>query len=192
MDKVTIFSESLIISSIINKNLTKKIISILNEKEKKGLGATKSNKGNAFQTGFINDEFILKCLNAKVAECLSLYSKNMKKDIRVSILNFWINKNYKNSYNAPHVHPGANFSGVYYVNVSKKEGKLLFLKDTASCFTSNDMFFKGVDFNEVYQVQPVNNSFVLFPANLNHMVEPHNDNKPRISVSFNVNVSHND
>jgi hypothetical protein len=24
------------------------------------------------------------------------------------------------------------------------------------------------------------------------MVEPHNDNKPRISVSFNVNVSNND
>ena len=71
MDKVTIFSESLIISSIINKKLTKKIIDILNEKEKKGLGATKSNKGNAFQTGFINDEFILKCLNVKVAECLS-------------------------------------------------------------------------------------------------------------------------
>ena len=57
MDKVTIFSESLIISSIINKKLTKKIIDILNEEEKKGLGANKSNKGNAFQTNFINDEY---------------------------------------------------------------------------------------------------------------------------------------
>ena len=58
MNKVTIFSDSLIISDIINKELTNTVINILEEKETKGEGVTKSNKGNGFQTDFVNNEFI--------------------------------------------------------------------------------------------------------------------------------------
>jgi len=43
MNKVTIFSDSLIISDIINKELTNTVINILEEKETKGEGVTKSN-----------------------------------------------------------------------------------------------------------------------------------------------------
>ena len=191
MNKVTIFSDSLIISDIINKELTNTVINILEEKETKGEGVTKYNKGNGFQTDFVNNEFISQCINDKVAECLSKYSENAKKDIRVGIAGLWINKNYDKCYNAPHVHPGANFSGVYYVNASQKNGKLLFFKDTAACFTTNEKYFKGTDFNEVYQIQPSNNLFVLFPSHLSHMVEPHYDDNPRISVSFNVHIGNN-
>jgi len=191
MDKVTIFSDSLIISNIINKKLTDTIINILNEKETKAEGVTKSNKGNGFQTNFINNKFILECISDKVAECLHIYSENAKKDVKVGVTSLWINKNYNKSYNLPHVHPGSNFSGVYYVNTSQKEGKLLFFKDTATCFTNNEKYFKGTDFNEIYQIQPSNNLFILFPSHLNHMVEPHYDNNPRISVSFNIHISNN-
>ena len=40
--------------------------------------------------------------------------------------NMWANINYTNSYNKPHVHPNALFSGVYYVKSPENSGELVF------------------------------------------------------------------
>ena len=42
--------------------------------------------------------------------------------------NMWANINYPGSYNKQHIHPNANWSGVYYVKVPKNSGSL-FVED---------------------------------------------------------------
>mgnify|MGYP003137595103 CR=1 FL=1 len=44
------------------------------------------------------------------------------------------------------------------------------------------------DFFETYQIKPEEDLLMLFPSYLKHMVEPHYDDKARISVSFNINL----
>jgi len=72
-----------------------------------------------------------------------------------------------------------------------KEGKLIFLRnDKAASLTDNSIYLQGSDFHSYYEIQPKNNLFILFPSHLDHMVAPHNDDKPRISVSFNFELSY--
>ena len=40
-----------------------------------------------------------------------------------------------------------------------------------------------------YNIQPQANQFILFPSNIMHLVEPHYEDKPRISISFNIDFS---
>ena len=62
--------------------------------------------------------------------------------------------------------------------------------DKSVSLTNNSAFLEGSDFNNYYEIQPIKNLFVLFPSHLDHMVAPHNDNKPRVSVSFNFELSY--
>ena len=51
---------------------------------------------------------------------------------------------------------------------------------------NNLAFIDHENFYHRFEVQPKNNLFILFPSNLKHMVEPHYEEHPRISVSFNL------
>jgi uncharacterized protein (TIGR02466 family) len=188
MAKKIIFSDSIIFSEIKDNELDEIILRILKEKEDTNQGVLKSNK-KGFQTDTIDNFYLSKTFTKKAGECLK-ENYNTHKKTTITLLNLWINKNYKKSYNFPHIHPKSNFSGVYYVSVSKEAGKLIFLRNDKTVeFTDNHVYFKETDFYNAYEVQPKNNMFVLFSAHLNHMVEPHYDDKPRISVSFNFGLS---
>tara|TARA_R100000734_G_C3292701_1_gene84300 strand:- start:59 stop:631 length:573 start_codon:yes stop_codon:yes gene_type:complete len=188
MDKRIIFSDSIIFSEIKDNELDEIILRILKEQEDANQGVVKSNR-KGFQTDTIDNFYLSKTFTEKAGECLK-ENYNIDKKTKITLLNLWINKNYKESYNSPHIHPKCNFSGVYYVNASEKEGKLIFLRnDKTAGFTDNHMHFEGTDFHNTYEIQPKNNMFVLFSAHLDHMVEPHYDDEPRISVSFNFGLS---
>jgi uncharacterized protein (TIGR02466 family) len=188
MDRKIIFSDSIILSEIKNNELDEIILRTLKEEENTSQGVVKSNR-KGFQTDTIDNFYLSKTFTEKAGECLK-ENYNIDKKTKISLFNLWINKNYKGSYNAPHTHPKSNFSGVYYVSVSKKEGKLIFLRnDKTAGFTDNHMYLKETDFYNTFEIQPKNNMFVLFSSHLDHMVEPHYDDKPRISVSFNFGLS---
>lgn len=190
MYKKIIFSDSIILSEIKDDKLHEIVNRILKEKEVKNQGVVKSNR-KGFQTDTVNNLYLNKTFTKKAIECIR-ENYNIDKKTNLGLSNLWINKNLKESYNAPHVHPISNFSGVYYVDASEKEGKLIFLRnDQATSFTNNAAFLNCPDFHDYYQIQPKNNLFILFPSHLNHMVAPHNDDKPRISVSFNFQLSNN-
>ncbi len=53
-------------------------------------------------------------------------SMNVRPDRRFAIETFWVNINPKYAYNALHDHPQSLLSGVYYVQVDDKSGKLRF------------------------------------------------------------------
>ena len=189
MIKKIIFNDCIVLSEIRDDQLHEIVYRILKEKEFANQGVKKSNR-KGFQTELIDNFYLNQSFTNKAYECLKQhYNLNKKTKILISAL--WINKNYKDSYNTPHVHPKSNFSGVYFIDASEQEGNLIFLRnDKSVSLTNNSAFLEGSDFNNYYEIQPIKNLFVLFPSHLDHMVAPHNDNKPRVSVSFNFELSY--
>lgn len=97
-------------------------------------------------------------------------------------------------YNAPHVHPDAHVSGVYYVEVPELSpteaeteepgGSLVFL-DPRSQAT---MYYLK-DRRQTESYLPVAGSLVVFPSYHMHAVYPYRSPGERISVAFNARLT---
>ena len=102
-------------------------------------------------------------------------------------LSAWANVNRRGHFNKAHTHPGATWSGVYYVDGGDTdpdaEGTALHLSDP--CPTRSSAFFP--DFsgaNILFRPEP--GLMIMFPSYLPHAVPPHAGDGTRISVAFNV------
>jgi uncharacterized protein (TIGR02466 family) len=102
-------------------------------------------------------------------------------------LHAWANINRSGDFNKMHTHPGATWSGVYYVDqgASKPdaEGTALHLSDP--CPARTNIFFPALSTSNVL-IKPEPGLMVLFPSYLPHAVLPHRGDRPRISIAFNV------
>jgi uncharacterized protein (TIGR02466 family) len=97
-------------------------------------------------------------------------------------------------YNAPHVHPDAHVSGVYYVEVpdlsaadpgeAEPGGSLVFLDPRSS---ANMFHIRDRRHTESYV--PVAGSLLLFPSYHMHAVFPYRGAGERISVAFNARLT---
>ena len=126
----------------------------------------------------------------KVAECWKL--KNDK--TYVSIDNLWININPKCGFNRPHVHPGATFSGVYYVKCETNGSGIVF-QHPATNFQYHINPDTLIEYNEFVSATarytPNEGDLYIFPAYLVHYVEPNRSNDDRISIAFNASIKLN-
>jgi uncharacterized protein (TIGR02466 family) len=108
--------------------------------------------------------------------------------IRQEIINVWINLNPNSVTGAPHSHPSATFSAVYWPKCSEGSGNLEFLTPiTANRYTFPDgSRVKMNAFNsDMWTVAPKVGKIVFFPSWLFHFVRPNTDDKDRISIAFN-------
>jgi uncharacterized protein (TIGR02466 family) len=97
-------------------------------------------------------------------------------------------------YNAPHVHPDAHVSGVYYVEVPELSpteaeeeepgGSLVFL-DPRSPAT----MYHLKDRRQTHSYLPVAGALVVFPSYHMHAVYPYRGPGERISVAFNARLT---
>jgi uncharacterized protein (TIGR02466 family) len=112
-------------------------------------------------------------------------------DARIDFrLSGWAAVNRKGHYNTTHVHPGATWSGVYYVDPGDPEppgapGPLVELSHPigASVMT----FFPGV-LPSARIVRPEAGMIILFPSYLQHSVRLYDGERPRICVPFNAHM----
>ena len=135
----------------------------------------------------------LNYLFIQVEKHFNIISANLpiNKGDRVNIGDCWININRGNNFNRPHVHPGAILSAVFYLD-DFNDGRLILqspIQNHAYHISNwevlND-FTSGVNY-----VHPQSNKLIIFPAWLNHLVEPSASNKDRISLAFNGYLSSN-
>ena len=112
----------------------------------------------------------------------------------------WANISAPGHSNQMHCHPGALWSGVYYVDVGEDdpsvdvEGELLLVDPR---FPMNTMYMpelvlrdgEGKPQYSQTPIRPVNGRLVMFPAWLKHSVRPYLGKRERISVAFNVMVN---
>jgi len=108
--------------------------------------------------------------------------------------NMWANVNYKYSHNKNHVHPGAQWSGVYYIKTPENCGHIWF---TDPCGERHmdlpimaDKQQKPTHYWREVHYAPIEGRLIMFPGWLTHEVA-HNmsdlkgENGWRVSVSFN-------
>jgi uncharacterized protein (TIGR02466 family) len=183
----------------VNLNLdNKKLSNLAYFIEKNYSGNTESNLGG-YQSQIINDcnddEFLKLSNNLQhhVNEYHSVF--NFDESIKQKIHRIWFNINRQKDTNMPHIHLNAIFTGVYYIKTNKNCGDITF-RHPSPIFehtwnegdwnTVNRIYRKSYTENNsaVYKFSPKEGELYLFPAWINHMVEPNLSGDDRISLSF--------
>lgn len=146
---------------------------------------TVSNKGG-YQYEF--NKKILPSLINDIEKEANIFTKkfNLVKDVCIS--NIWLNINKHKDMNMPHIHPKSLCSGVFYVDVFKNSGDLVFENPVDLQLFLEDKITEYNTYNSsVWRLKPVNNNLVLFPSWTKHYVDMNLSNKDRTSISFNLN-----
>ena len=157
-------------------------------KKKNPAGEVFSNRGgwqsscmDVKDNGDILHQFLINCVGGipAVDESASIY------------MAAWVNINSSNSYNMKHNHPGSHLAGVLYLKCPEKCGNIIF--DSPYNFIGegelqaySQDFKEKNNFYHTYWFPPTEGRILIFPAHLNHRVEPNESKEDRISVSFNI------
>ncbi len=110
-----------------------------------------------------------------------------KNSANVELHNSWANINYPGAWNAPHLHNGCFYSGVFFIHADGDEGDFRAI-DTDHKIVSNFPASQQRIW-ESMPIAPKTGDLYLFPSGLMHMVEPNLTDKDRYSISFNFDVS---
>jgi uncharacterized protein (TIGR02466 family) len=115
---------------------------------------------------------------------LSLMAPNLKIHFELVA---WAAVNRKGHYNTSHIHPGATWSGVYYVDQGdapqEGSGAVLEFEHPVQAMVMN--FFPGLLPSSLV-VKPEAGLIVLFPSTLVHNVRIYQGERPRICIPFNA------
>ena len=140
-----------------------------------------------------NPPEILKLMK-QITNCIQTIHQQSRRE-NVRLVDFWININGKGGSNVPHTHPGAKYSGVFYIKVPKemKGGNLFFLRDYNETYLTSqeNMGFFKQEYNLLpndlpkIPVKPLEKLLIVFPSWLHHSVEFNDTDEERISLSFN-------
>lgn len=157
-------------------------------------GVSKSNRGGWHSEGnlFENDApSIQRLRDAAQSAVLQLTSKvneNFDHENFHLKLFAWMNANPTGGYNAPHTHPGAHWSGVYYVaqpDVEEGSSGMIEFLDPRSDLQHWKILGAGA-FQTKKSFRPSVGELILFPSYLVHWVHPNQSDEERVSIAFNA------
>jgi uncharacterized protein (TIGR02466 family) len=120
-----------------------------------------------------------------VTICCRLAMRQMGHGDRAFELESWVNIHDRGGFNFLHMHEAALLSGVFYLQAPDGSGSLVFRDPRPLIIHASIEGAWANAHNEVH-LQPEAGMVVLFPPWLEHYVEPHENDIPRISISFNV------
>lgn len=186
---VDIFKTTIFKSKIKNQKYVKYFLNLLKKEQKNNKGKTISNVGG-FQSNQYTTlrEDILR--NVFLNPGKNFIEKlNPKKNLNLTLGDFWINSNLNKDYNLLHNHFGATISGIYYLEVPKNSGRLVFQNGDLSKMSSiNFDYFHNENYYARYFIIPEKFDLYLFPSEAFHYVEPNRSFENRVSVAFNLKV----
>ena len=112
--------------------------------------------------------------------------------LKISII-YWIMINSPNSYNTSHTHPDSHFSGVLWLKIPEKSGKIKFdnpLSHTGFVEASSylDEVKDQTAFYHSMIFDPEVGKMLTFPSALRHEVFPNESDEDRISISYNIRI----
>jgi uncharacterized protein (TIGR02466 family) len=157
-------------------------------------GASKSNRGGWHSSGnlFDNEAECIVTLRAAAEAAVQDATRKITSKVDPASLNLklfaWMNANPPGGYNAPHTHPGAHWSGVYYVSQPDVEsgtsGMIEFLDPRTDL--PHWRMLKTSAFSMKKKFRPAVGEMVLFPSYLVHWVYPNETDEERVSIAFNA------
>jgi uncharacterized protein (TIGR02466 family) len=100
-------------------------------------------------------------------------------------LQSWINMHDRGGFNFLHVHEGCLLCGAFYLKVPQQSGHLVFRDPRPGVVHGAIKGSVPNGYGDVH-LTPSTGLLVLFPSWMEHYVEPHGNDEPRISISFNA------
>lgn len=178
-------------SAELNKELRHAILA----REREDRGDTKSNVG-----GWQSQDGVLewcgrpgKVLIGRMVELANEATRQLFAEYGINAetrwkINVWANVNRVGDFNKTHVHPGATWSGTYYVDPGEPapdepHGTPFNLLNPAPAVAN--CFFASLLPGGIL-VRPEAGLMILFPSYVPHLVFPHRGKRPRISIAFNL------
>jgi uncharacterized protein (TIGR02466 family) len=103
-------------------------------------------------------------------------------------LQSWVNLHDRGGFNFLHVHEGCLLSGSFYLQVPPGSGPFVFRDPRPGVVHG---YVKGAVPNGYSDIRlaPEAGLLVLFPCWMEHFVEPHENDEPRIAIAFNAVTS---
>ena len=124
----------------------------------------------------------------KVLRLAGKYSSIFTLNRPIKFLNAWLNINPHLTSNARHKHPYTIVSAVYYINVPKNGGQIMFsspLDNLHGYLHEEDINTFNTFNSSARTLEPVNNQLIFFTGWLAHEVKPNMSKQKRISIAFN-------
>ena len=160
----------------------------------KDAGASKSNRGGWHSSGnlFEQDAACIVALQAAAEAAVLQATRKITTKVDPADLQLklfaWTNANPPGGFNAPHTHPGAHWSGVYYVSQPDVEtgtsGMIEFLDPRSDL--PNWRLLESTAFRLKKKIRPSPGEMILFPSYLVHWVYPNETDEERVSIAFNA------
>lgn len=164
---------------------------------KKDKGVSKSNRGG-WHSSETTIHSVLPCFEKLRQQILGslkaigkMGSKPMLGDGLNLSLNGWININPTGGYNAPHQHPGSQWSGVFYVTqppVAEGDSGVIEFLDPRTDL-ADWRILRSPWFANKRKLRPAAGDMVVFPSYLTHWVHPNETKDDRISIAWNATLS---
>lgn len=157
-------------------------------------GVNKSNRGGWHSEGnlFDSEAPCIQTLRRAAVEAIydatrKIAAKTDPETLRLKLFG-WMNANPPGGFNAPHTHPGAHWSGVYYVSQPAVEtgnsGMIEFLDPRTDL--PNWRILGANAFRSKKKLRPSAGEMILFPSYLVHWVYPNDSGEERVSIAFNA------
>lgn len=160
-------------------------------------GASKSNRGGWHSSGnlFKQDTPGIARLKGEAKAAVLAATRKISASVDPAELRLklfaWMNANPPGGFNAPHTHPGAHWSGVYYVSQPEVDegnsGMIEFLDPRTDL--PNWRLLGARSFALKKKIRPAPGEMILFPSYLVHWVYPNEADEDRVSVAFNATFS---
>jgi uncharacterized protein (TIGR02466 family) len=120
------------------------------------------------------------------AACTSALGE-MGQGERQFYLQSWINLHDRGGFNFLHLHEGSLLSGSFYLNVPAGSGQFV-IRDPRPGVIHGDIKGGVPNGHADVHLTPSTGLLVLFPCWMEHYVEPHESDEPRITIAFNANA----
>ena len=150
--------------------------------EMKKESVVKSNRGGWQSELYDSKNDMFEPLIKQIREFCGHLPLNIKEII---IPQLWVNVNKKGNWNIIHQHAQYDLSGTYYVKVPKDSGRLFF-RDPRPAAIGNKFLIDRFDKGEFKKVNVMEGTLGIWPAYLDHFVEPSDSDEERISISFDI------
>ena len=155
---------------------------------------SKSNRGGWHSAGnlFDNEAPCIQLLKSAATSAVLTATQKIGAKADMTALGLkmfaWMNANPLGGFNAPHTHPGAHWSGVYYVAQPDVEigssGKIEFLDPRSDL--PNWRLLQAPAFSAKKTIRPAPGELILFPSYLVHWVYPNEIDEERVTIAFNA------
>ena len=176
------------VASKINPDLIKHCYQLKKDWEEKGEPVLNRSVKNGWQSKpDIQDLPELKEFSKCILDATNFIFKQLKvpeEECFGELDTMWYNICPKGGFNAVHVHPGAFLSGVYYLQTPEGSGDLVLHDPRKASQSSREP--GHIARPSLHHFKPQIGDVLIFPAWLEHSVEPNYSNEDRISISFNI------